>query len=184
MSSYWKCRNVAKDLSVSLIPLSQGRVLCPRFEPGRRANNMAIYATAHMATLKLTWLCHTLNGYVKNCTKINFYSTLCIIWHTSVRNLMYESSEKPWIYMDILAIGGGQLVMYFTDSWRINQGPNIYLDPWRVPPFSLCDWQKTWRRRFIVLYRTDQATQHSPELVNRLSKENTSCGLAQQIFSS
>ncbi len=146
--------------------------LCPRFESGRHANHMAIYDTAHMATANLTWLCHSMNGYVKHSTKINFYSTQSIIWKTL----------NIWIW----AIGDGQLVMNFPDSWRINQGPNIYLDPWRVPSFSLCDWQKTCK--FLgggdLLCRTDQTTQHSTELLNRLSKVNTSCGLAQQIFSS
>ncbi len=49
------------------------------------------------------------------------------------------------------------------------------------PVWLVADMQVSWRRRFAVPDRPDQ---HSPELLNRLSKVNTSWGPAQQIFSS
>jgi hypothetical protein len=70
---------------------------------------------------------------------------------------MYESSEKPWIYGYWRSGVVNWSCILLTVGVSTNDLKN--LDPWRVPPFSLCDWQKTWRRRFIVQDRSDHAAQ-------------------------
>jgi len=61
----------------------------------------------------------------------------------------------------------------------------IYLDPWCVPHFSLCGWSQTFK--YLGggdLCVPDRLDQHSPELLNRLSKVNTSCCPVRHIFNS